>query len=118
MTFSNLEFFQVLSTGWQVSNWLETLHSYYRHIEDVRLLFWMINGGGIGEEGNMRDGQAQHGSIICVLQTEKNKFCSEWRFSERKEQFKETKTDSFSLSPFMYSNIMLQQSKWEKAGWE
>ena len=52
MTFSNLEFFQVLSTEWQVSNWLETLHSYYRHIEDVRLLFWMKNGGGIGEEGN------------------------------------------------------------------
>ena len=26
---------------------------------------------GIGEEGKMGDGQAQHGGIICVLQTEK-----------------------------------------------
>ena len=34
----------------------------------------MENGGGIEEEGNMGDSQAQHGGIICVLQTEKNKF--------------------------------------------
>ena len=26
------------------------------------------------------------------------------------------KIDSVSLSPFMYSNIMVQQAKWEKAG--
>ena len=76
----------------------------------------MKNGGGIGEEGNMGDGQAQHGGIICVLQ--KEKISSEWRSSERKEQFKETKVGSVSLSPFMYSNTMVQQSKWEKAKWE
>ena len=69
--------------------------------------------GEIGEEVNIGDGQAQHGGIICVLQTEK--ISSEWRSSERKEQFKETKIDSVSLSPFMYSNIMVQQLKWEKA---
>ena len=28
------------------------------------------NGRGIGEEGNMVDGQAQHGGIICVLQAQ------------------------------------------------
>ena len=31
-----------------------------------------------------------------------------------KEQFKETKIDSVSLSPFMYSNTMVQQPKWRK----
>ena len=66
----------------------------------------------------MGDGQAQHrwgGGINCVLQTEK--ISSECRSSERKEQLKETKIDSVSLSPFMYSNIMVQQSKWGKAKW-
>ena len=78
----------------------------------------MKNGGGIGEERDMvggGGGQAQHGGIICVLQ---EKISSVWRSSERKEQFKETKIDSVSLSPFMYSNIMVQQSKLEKVKWE
>ena len=30
----------------------------------------MKNGGGIGEEGNNGDGQAQYWGIICVLQTQ------------------------------------------------
>ena len=70
----------------------------------------MKNGGGIGEEGDIGGGGGGGGwtsaarGIICVLQTEKIS-------SERKEQFKETKIDSVSLSPFMYSNIMMQQSE-------